>query len=105
MNEVMCLAEDLDVKIFYQDIDSMHINYNEVKKLTKEFKAKFGRDLVVKNLGQFHIDFEMDGAVDDIYAVESYFLGKKVYYDKLESKDKHGHTIHRVFNIKQRKTT
>ena len=35
----------------------------------------------------------MDGAVDDIHAVESYFLGKKVYYDKLESKDKRGHTI------------
>ena len=46
-------------------------------------------------MGQFHIDFEMDGAVDDIYiyAVETYFLGKKVYYGKLGSKDKHGHTI------------
>ena len=41
-------------------------------------------------MGQSHIDLEMDGAVDDIYAVESYFLGKKVYYDKLESKDKKG---------------
>ena len=28
-----------------------------------------------------------------IYAVESYFLGKKVCYDKLESKDKNGHAI------------
>ena len=35
----------------------------------------------------------MDGAVDDMYAVESYFLGKKVYYDKLESKDKNWHKI------------
>ena len=35
----------------------------------------------------------MDGGVDEIYAVESYLLGKKVYYDKLESKDKRGHTI------------
>jgi len=47
--------------------------------LTKEFKAKYGRDLVGKKLGQLHIDFEMDGAVDDIYSVESYLLGKKVY--------------------------
>ena len=58
--------------------------------LTKEFKAKYGRDLVGKKLGQLHIDFEMDGAVDDIYAVENYFLGKKVYYDKLEVKIKMG---------------
>ena len=44
-------------------------------------------------MGQFHIDFEMDGAEDDIYAVECYFLWKKVYYDKLDSKDKKGNTI------------
>ena len=44
-------------------------------------------DLVGKNMGQFHIDFEMDGVVDDIYAVECYFLGKKAYYDTKESKD------------------
>ena len=29
-NEVMCSAEDLDLKIFYQDTDSMNINYDEV---------------------------------------------------------------------------
>ena len=49
----------------------MHINYDEVEILTKAFKAKYGRDLVGKNMRQFHIDFEIDGAVDDIYAVES----------------------------------
>jgi hypothetical protein len=45
----------------------MHINYDEVKILRKAFKANYGRDLVGKNMGQCHIDFEMDGAVDDIY--------------------------------------
>ena len=78
VNEVMCLAEDLDLEIFHQDTDSLHINYDEVKILTKAFKAKYGRELVGKNMGQFHIDFEMDGVVDYIYAVGSYFLGKKV---------------------------
>ena len=67
MNEVMCLAEDLDLKIVYQDTDGMHINYDEVEILTTEFKAKCGRDLVGKKMEQFHIDFEMDGAVDDTY--------------------------------------
>ena len=67
MSEVMILAEDLDLKIFYQDTDSMHINYGEVEIWTKEFKAKSGRDLVGRNMGQSHIDFETDGAVDDIY--------------------------------------
>ena len=77
MNEVMCLAEDLDLKIAYQDADSMHINYDEVEIWIKKVKARYGRDLVGKKMGQFHIDFEMDGAVDDIYAVQSYFLGKR----------------------------
>ena len=36
-----------------------------------------------------------------IYAVESDFLGKKVYYDTLESKDKNGHTI-RSYHIRMR---
>ena len=44
-------------------------------------------------MGQFQIDFEMDGAVDDEYAVETYFLGNKVCNDKLESKGKQGNTI------------
>ena len=25
MNEVICLVEDLNIKIFYQDTDSMHL--------------------------------------------------------------------------------
>ena len=36
----------------------MHINYDEVEILIKEVKAKYGRDLVGRNMGQFHIDFE-----------------------------------------------
>ena len=85
MNEVMTLADGLDLIIFCQDTDSLHINYDEVEISTKEFQAKYGRDLVGEKIGQFHIDFEMDEAVDELYAVEYYFLGKKVYYDKLES--------------------
>ena len=64
MNEVMCSAKDWDLRIFYQDTDSMHMNYDELEILTKEFKATYGRELVGKNMGQFHIDFEMDGVVD-----------------------------------------
>ena len=41
MNEVMTLAEDLGLSIWYQDTDSMHINYEEVELLAKEFKKKY----------------------------------------------------------------
>lgn len=37
MNEVMCLAEDLDIFIGYQDTDSMHIETNKLDLLRQEF--------------------------------------------------------------------
>ena len=44
-------------------------------------------------MSQFHIVFEMAGAQDEIYATECFFLGKKMYCDRLESKDKFGNPI------------
>ena len=44
-------------------------------------------------MGQFHIDFDMENANSEIYSVESLFLAKKVYIDKLESTDKNNNTI------------
>ena len=46
-----------------------------------------------EELGNFHIDFSMDNANTEIYAIESLFLGKKTYIDSLESTDKDGQTI------------
>ena len=37
MNEVMCLAEDNDLSIYYQDTDSMHIELDDIEKLGKIF--------------------------------------------------------------------
>ena len=100
MNEVMCLAEDFKLSIYYQDTDSMHINYEDVEILEKEFKNEYDRELIGKGLGQFHIDFDMfddDGekitGLKDIYAKESYFLAKKVYIDKLEGIYENGDVI------------
>ena len=78
----------------------MHINYEDVEILEKEFKNEYDRDLIGEDLGQFHIDFDMfddDGekitGLKDIYAKESYFLAKKVYIDKLEGIYENGDVI------------
>jgi hypothetical protein len=85
MNEVMCLAEDNGHMIYYQDTDSMHINKDSVNKLASEFKQKYHRDLIGKGMGQFHCDFEMgQDSGTEPYAVESIFLGKKCYIDKVK---------------------
>ena len=77
LNEVMTIADDNNLNIWYQDTDSMHIDYEQVETLAKLFKEKYSRELIGKDMGQFHIDFDMDGAVDDIYSIEAYFIAKK----------------------------
>ena len=48
MNEVMTTAEDLNIKIFYQDTDSMRIEKERLNDLSEEFKKKYNRELIVK---------------------------------------------------------
>ena len=88
MNEVMCTAEDIGIKIYYQDTDSMHIQKNKINDLADEYKKRFGRELIGKNLGQFHNDFD---EVENGYAYKSIFVGKKMYVDMLKNeKDESG---------------
>jgi hypothetical protein len=97
MNEVMCLAEDEGLKIYYQDTDSMHIDDKDINILEDKFKKLYNRELIGKDMGQFHSDFEFydeDGNkrkdIKNIVAVESIFLGKKCYIDKLEGQNQIG---------------
>ena len=92
MNEVMCLAEDKGLDIFYQDTDSLHIKDCDIKVLVDAFKVKYGRDLVGKSMGQFHSDFDIKGC-NNIIARRSIFLGKKSYIDELEGVDANGNTV------------
>ena len=62
MNEVMCLAEDLNLNMFYQDTDSIHIVYEDVEVLAKAFEEKYNKTLQGEDMGQFHIDFDI---IDD----------------------------------------
>ena len=74
------MAKDNNLKIFYQDTNSMHIIYDQVEPLAKLFKEKEGRNLIGEELGQFHIDFDIFDekenkvkGVKNIKAIESYF--------------------------------
>jgi len=89
MNEVMCLAEDNNIDLYYQDTDSMHLRNEHIPILSKVFKDTYGRELIGKGLGQFHSDFDLPGC-SDVVAVKSIFLGKKCYIDKLEGTNKDG---------------
>jgi hypothetical protein len=92
MNEVLCLAEEKEIKIYYQDTDSMHIEEQDIEPLSDAFTKKYNRELIGKNMGQFHSDFSLDGA-SDVYATKSIFLGKKSYIDELKGVSKTGEII------------
>ena len=87
MNRVMCLAEDMGFHIAIQDTDSMHINADSVKKLSVEYKKKYGKEIIGKNLGQFHNDFDdikhNGEKIPCLGAVKTITLGKKCYVDRL----------------------
>ena len=71
MNEVITLAFDLKIPIYYQDTDSMHIeldginpetnehekDYN-LKKLSIRYKEIYKRELIGMNLSQFILIFK-----------------------------------------------
>ena len=38
MNKVFNCADDLNIKIYYQDTDSIHMNYDDVDKLCEYYK-------------------------------------------------------------------
>lgn len=89
MNEVMQLADDLDVLILYQDTDSMHIPARSIKQLASEFKRIYKRELIGEGLGQFNSDFKEPGScpkenlLEELYTTESIMLAPKVYYDRV----------------------
>lgn len=97
MNEVMTTAEDNGIKIHYQDTDSTHLKNKDIFKLEKIYKEKYGRNLIGKDMGQFHSDFsiEKDNKNYDknVFARRSIFLGKKAYIDELIVKDENENII------------
>ena len=100
MNEVMSIAEDSGIFIYYQDTDSMHILDSDISLLSMNFKQKYSRELIGKHLGQLHSDFSL-GNCTNVVACESIFLGKKRYIDKLEGTNKNGE-IETGYHIKMK---
>ena len=95
MNKVFSCADDCSIKMYYQDTDSIHSNYDDVDQVVQRYRGKHDQDLVGMCLGNFHIGRKMADARKDaeIYGIESLFLGKRTYTYILELTDKYGNTI------------
>lgn len=85
MNEVICLAQDLGIEIYYTDTDSIEIDARKIydglsgkDKLDLEFKKIYDRPLNGNELGQFNADFDFKSD-REVLAEGAVFLGKKSY--------------------------
>lgn len=96
MNEVMDIANDNDIKVYYQDTDSMHLEDKDIKKLEELYYKKYERKLRGKKMGQFHSDFKIKGFDGIVKSIMSIFLGKKCYLDVLQGFDENGNQIEGV---------
>ena len=115
MNEVMCLAHDLGIRIFYQDTDSMHIELDGINPttgkferdyllnhLSSEYEKIYNRKLIGSDLGQFHSDFEKIGGSNKTpWSKEAFICGKKFYCDRLVDEDGNEGIFFRGKGIKQ----
>ena len=87
MNEVMAVADNNNIDIYYQDTDSLHINFEDLEKLKTLYNTKYNRVLDGDDMGQFNNDFSIKGC-NEPYSEECIILGKKCYLDKIVGWDK-----------------
>lgn len=91
IGRVMALAEDIEEfhpelspGIFYTDTDSMHIRADLLEKLEVAYKDVYRKEIRGEAMGTFHVDFDpLKGGEKVKGAVESWFIAKKMYADKL----------------------
>ena len=94
MNRVFGSAAGIDVKVYYQDADSIHLKYEDVDKVVKRYKEKYGLELVGDELGKFHVYFpDIEKGCGEVYGTESFILGKKTSFDELGSTNKEGKLV------------
>lgn len=89
MSEVMVLSQQIGCKILYTDTDSMQVSREDLQRLVPAYREKYQRELIGKNMGQFHVDFSLKGCKSP-YATRGIYIGKKSYLCELEGEDAEG---------------
>jgi len=79
MNQIMYLAEDLNIDIYYTDTDSIHIDAEGKERLGEAYEQMYHKPLYGKELGQMSTDWGSEAVVGE----HCYFLAKKIYCDVL----------------------
>lgn len=83
MSEVMALAQEKDIQVYYTDTDSIHLNNEDIYSLSQCYKERYGRELIGSDMGQFHTDFPVHKNGNMFHSIHFIGVGKKSYIDKL----------------------
>ncbi len=83
MNEVFNCMDKSKLPMYYSDTDSIHMNNDDVLTLASTYKELYKKELIGKELGQFHCDFTL-GSCKDVVSVHNISLGPKSYLDVLK---------------------
>ena len=78
MNKVFEVSNDCGIKTYYQDTDSIHLNYDDVDEIVNRYKEEYNQDLVGQGLGDFHVDLPPLCENNEVYGIGNYFLGKNI---------------------------
>ena len=84
MSEVMVLAQIMGIDVYYTDTDSIHLDNVNITRLANAYREEYGRELIGKNMGQFHTDFPNHPSTG-LPTMSRRFIGvgKKAYVDEL----------------------
>ena len=89
MNNVLSVANDNDIPVFYTDTDSIHMPQKDVSKLEEHFNNWAEKNdwpvkkLIGEDLLQFHCDFESQKLGKGVWSKKFIACGKKCYLDVL----------------------
>ena len=94
MNDLIYTCEDNNIKVYYQDTDSVHIDKKNLSNITNIY-ADREINIIGDGLGQFHPDYELEGVKDKstIYSYNSAFLNKKTYINCLVGLNEEGKEV------------
>jgi len=83
MNEVFHCFKKAKSRVYITDTDSIHCDQDKIKKVEKHYKKIYNKTLVGKDLGNFHVDFELKDCID-VSSICHIPIGKKLYMDIIE---------------------
>lgn len=89
VNQVFSVMDENQMNVYYTDTDSIHMDRKDVNELGLKFKDKYRTELIGKNFGQFHVDFDLKGC-KDVHSIKHIPIETKTYLDILKGTDDNG---------------